>query len=180
MTTTTDHTVINPEVLRRTMSHFATGVTVITGNGDQPAGFACQSFASVSLEPPLVLFCADHRGRAWPVIREAGHFTVNVLGEDQLDACRAFGSRKGTKFQGVEWSLSAWRSPVLAGNVATIHADVETVYPAGDHDVVIGRVVGLEIGAPRQPLLFYRGSFGIDDPTPAMAPVTWGWRDHWW
>ena len=69
--------------MRAAMGSFATGVTVVTGlDGEEPVGFACQSFASVSLEPPLVLFCADHRGRTWPRIRERGRFTVNVLGEN--------------------------------------------------------------------------------------------------
>ena len=169
------------DLMRRTLSHFATGVTVITGTGDDgPVGFACQSFASVSLDPPLVMFCADHRGRTWPVIREAGHFAVNVLGEHQLTVCQAFGSRHGTKFDAVEWTLSAWGAPVLADCIATIHAHIETVHTAGDHDVVIGRVVGLEVGDGREPLLFYRGTFGIGGPALSLAPVAWGWRDHWW
>src|SRR3546814_8349050 len=83
--------------MRRAMGIFASGVTVVTGlDDDGPVGFACQSFASVSLDPPLVLFCADHGGRSWPRIRATGRFSVNVLGEDQDELCGRFRSEEHT------------------------------------------------------------------------------------
>jgi 3-hydroxy-9,10-secoandrosta-1,3,5(10)-triene-9,17-dione monooxygenase reductase component len=84
------------------MALWPTGVTVVTGYDDGPVGFACQSFASVSLEPPLVLFCADHRGRAWPGIRRSGRFTVNVLGEEQDELCQRFGVSRMTLRRAVD------------------------------------------------------------------------------
>ena len=100
-----------PERMRHALGHFATGVTVVTGltaEGD-PVGFACQSFASVSLDPPLVLFCADHRGRSWPRMREAGRFTVNVLGHAQRDLIERFGSSTGRRFDGLQRGAGARR-----------------------------------------------------------------------
>src|SRR5690606_31488722 len=91
-----------PAEFRKAMAEFATGVTLVTAvDAGEPVGFACQSFASVSLEPPLILFCADKRGRSWPRIRSAGYFCVNVLAEEQRDLCERFGSRHGAKFHGL-------------------------------------------------------------------------------
>uniref|UniRef100_A0AAU3H7U2 Flavin reductase family protein n=1 Tax=Streptomyces sp. NBC_01401 TaxID=2903854 RepID=A0AAU3H7U2_9ACTN len=168
-----------PQRMRGVMGGFASGVTVVTGmsrEGD-PVGFACQSFASVSLEPALVLFCADHRGRAWPRIRESGRFAVNILAEEQTDLCGRFGSGKGRKYEGLDWEVSRWGTPSLPGVLTRVHADVYEVHGAGDHDVVVGRVVALETVADRRPMLFFRGGFGIG--SPAVAPDPWGWGDHW-
>lgn len=170
-----------PREMRNAMGSFATGVTVVTGYGDsEPVGFACQSFASVSLEPPLVLFCADHRGRAWPQIRKAGRFTVNVLGEDQRELCDRFGSSRGEKYDGLDWAMSAWGTPSLPGVLMRVHAEVHTVHTEGDHDVVVGRVLELETSEGEdRPMLFYRGRFGIEDMHAQIAPTLWGWGDHW-
>lgn len=170
-----------PQEMRAAMGAFATGVTVITGMDESgPAGFACQSFASVSLEPPLVLFCADHRGRTWPRIRAAGRFCVNVLAEDQTDLCTRFGSSTGEKFQGLRWEPSRWGTPVLPGVLMRAHAEVVQVHVAGDHDVVIGRVLELERPREGRPLIFFQGRFGIADTPPAPpAPGLWDLYDGW-
>ncbi|MYY02889.1 MULTISPECIES: flavin reductase family protein [unclassified Streptomyces] len=171
-----------PPRMRRTMGSFASGVTVVTGLGRDgvPAGFACQSFASVSLEPALVLFCADHRGRAWPRIREAGRFAVNILAEGQTDLCGRFGSSKGRKYEGLDWEVSRWGTPSLPGVLTRVHADVYDVHGAGDHDVVLGRVLALEtLSEEGRPMLFFRGGFGIGDPAAPAPPGPWGWGDLW-
>ncbi|WP_306316930.1 flavin reductase family protein [Streptomyces sp. CC224E] len=172
--------------MRRAMGVFATGVTVVTGLDPQgdPVGFACQSFASVSLDPPLVLFCADHRGRAWPRIRDTGRFCVNVLAEEQSGLCERFGSSRGAKFEGLGWDLSRWGTPALRGVLMRAHAEVVDVRATGDHDVVIGRVLGLETEDGRRPMLFFRGHFGVEaeapaHPNPPAGPFTWGMGDLW-
>ncbi|MER7078004.1 flavin reductase family protein [Saccharopolyspora kobensis] len=163
-----------PLEMRRAMGSFASGVTVVTGCDDgEPVGFACQSFASVSLDPPLVLFCADHRGRAWPRIRKAGGFCVNVLAEQQSDLCDRFGSSRGAKFAGLSWQLSRWGSPVLPGVLARVHARVHEVHAAGDHDVVIGEVLELETPTQDRPMVFFRGGFGIEPEL--VLPDAWDW-----
>ena len=168
-----------PTELRRAMGTFASGVTVVTGmDGDEAVGFACQSFASVSLDPPLVLFCADHRGKAWPRIRTSGRFTVNVLAEEQQDVCGRFGSARGAKYDGLDWDLSHWGTPALRDVLLRVHCEVHDVHVAGDHDVVIGRVLQVENGDESRPMIFFRGRFGVD-PEPAFAPPDWGWGDRW-
>ncbi|WP_346092324.1 flavin reductase family protein [Streptomyces olivaceiscleroticus] len=156
----------------RALGAFATGVTVVTGlDAAEPVGFTCQSFASVSLAPPLVLFCADHRGRSWPRIRAAGRFAVNVLAEDQAELSVRFGSRTGRKYEGLCWELSRWGTPSLPGALLRVHAEIADVYGAGDHDVVIGRVLALEPGREARPLLYLRGQFVRTAAPP--APPNW-------
>ena len=170
-----------PAEFRRAMGLFASGVTVITGFDDgEPVCFTCQAFASVSLQPPLILFCADHRGRSWPRIRRSGRFCVHVLGEDQVDLCDRFGSRRGKKYDGIEWRLSRWGTPVLDDVLLRIHAEVVDVHVAGDHDVVIGRVVQFEHGREQRPMLFYRGRIGVEQRQPSITDLSrWGWSDGW-
>lgn len=171
-----------PDELRRAMGAFASGVTVVTGlESDEPIGFACQSFASVSLDPPLILFCADHRGRAWPRIRTAGRFTVNVLAEEQQDLCARFGSSRGVKFDGLDWDVSRWGTPALRDVLLRVHAEVYDVHVAGDHDVVLGRVLEVELLEQEPPMIFYRGGFGVqsESTTALDEPALWGWGDHW-
>ncbi|MFZ3566749.1 flavin reductase family protein [Streptomyces sp. BH097] len=183
---TLDSAAPTPTGMRRAMGAFATGVTVVTGldtEGD-PVGFACQSFASVSLDPPLILFCADHRGRAWPRIRDTGRFCVNVLAEEQAGLCERFGSSRGAKYEGLGWDLSPWDTPSLRGVLMRVHAEVHDVHAAGDHDVVIGRVLGLEAESEQRPMLFFRGRFGVDTapaalPTAPAGLFTWGEGDLW-
>jgi len=158
---TLDH-VVEPAEMRRVLGQFATGVTIVTGSdAEGPVGFACQSFTSVSLDPPLVLFCPAHTSTSWPRIRSGGVFSVNVLADDQLEVCRAFATSGGDKFDGVAWHETAW-GPALDDVLATVHCDIEAVHPAGDHDVVIGRVRRLVTHRESAPLLFFRGQFGVE------------------
>ena len=160
--TVTDHSIdpaVDPAEMRRVLGHFASGVTVVTGfEGDEPVGFACQSFTSVSLDPPLVLFCPAHTSSTWPKIRAAGSFSVNVLAADQMELCLTFAKSGEDKFAGLSWTRTPW-GPSLDGVLATVHCDVEQVHVAGDHDVVIGRVRELVTHREEGPLLFFKGAF---------------------
>ena len=157
--------------MRSVLGHFATGVTVVTGVGPtgDPVGFACQSFASVSLDPPLVLFCAAHTGRSWPLMRDTGVFCVNVLRHEQTELIERFGSSSGRRFDGLDWEPSTLGAPSLPDVLMRVHATIEEVHAAGDHDVVIGRVQGLEDGAPGRPMLFYRGRFTVTERRTSSA-----------
>jgi 3-hydroxy-9,10-secoandrosta-1,3,5(10)-triene-9,17-dione monooxygenase reductase component len=158
--TVVDH-VVEASEMRRVLGHFASGVTIVTGQDeDGPVGFACQSFTSVSLDPPLVLFCPAHTSSTWPRIRRAGAFTVNMLAEDQTDLCMRFATSGADKFAGLDWQETPW-GPALDGVLATVHCDIEQVHPAGDHDVVIGRVRALDARRDVGPLIFFRGQFGL-------------------
>lgn len=171
-----------PLEMRRALGMFASGVTVVAGIDEgEPVGFVCQSFASVSLDPPLVLFCADHRGRAWPRIRRAGRFSVSVLREDQGEVCARFGSSRGLKFEGLDWHESPSGTPVIQDVLMRVHCVVEDVHVAGDHDVVIGRVVALDAPeAEERPMVFFRGGFGIERVEANLSTAgVWARGDHW-
>jgi 3-hydroxy-9,10-secoandrosta-1,3,5(10)-triene-9,17-dione monooxygenase reductase component len=166
-----------PGRFRQVLGHFCTGVTVITAcDEDGPAGFACQSFAAVSLVPPLVLFCPSRLSATWPRIARAGHFCANVLAADQRGLARAFGTSAaaGThgadKFAGVSWSPSPAGAPVLEGALTWVAAAVEAVHEAGDHFVVIGRVTALGECDTARPLLFYRGRYAATAAQSAAGP----------
>jgi len=149
---------------RQVLGHFPTGVTVVTAMAEdgRPAGLAVGSFCSVSLEPPLVLFCPANNSSTFPAIRAAGVFCVNVLAENQEDVCRVFASKESDKFASIGWKASSRTgSPMINDALAYIDCEVDHVDEAGDHSIVVGRVVDLEIGdEPAGPLLFYRGGYG--------------------
>jgi 3-hydroxy-9,10-secoandrosta-1,3,5(10)-triene-9,17-dione monooxygenase reductase component len=172
-----------PGRFRQVLGHFCTGVTVITTlDAGRPAGFACQSFAAVSLEPPLVLFCPSKASATWPRIARSGHFCANVLAAGQRDLARVFGTAGADKFAGVPWSPSPSGAPVLAGVLTWVGCAVEAVHDAGDHYVVLGRVTGLGDCAPGQPLLFYRGRYGVTAPDadgpPEVVDTLLAWPRH--
>jgi flavin reductase (DIM6/NTAB) family NADH-FMN oxidoreductase RutF len=159
---TVEH-VASPQEMRRVLGSFATGVTVVTGTAaGLPVGFACQSFASVSLEPPLVLFCPAHTSRSWPLIRESGSFCVNVLADDQEDLCARFATTGADKFADLAWHQTPW-GPSLDGVLSTVMCDIQDVHLAGDHDIVVGHVRELVLHRDdAAPLVFYRGTFGLE------------------
>ncbi|MGW2647022.1 flavin reductase family protein [Streptomyces sp. NPDC001393] len=155
---------VEPGEFRRVLGNFASGVTVITappaGGEHAPAGFACQSFASLSLEPPLVCFMVGRTSATWPRIARAGVFCVNVLSAGQDELCRAFAVSGADKFAGVPYDAApASGSPRLAGAAAWIDCTVHAVHTGGDHLIVVGRVAALGTVEPGDPLLFHRGRF---------------------
>jgi 3-hydroxy-9,10-secoandrosta-1,3,5(10)-triene-9,17-dione monooxygenase reductase component len=153
---------------RDVLGRFASGVTVVTGiSNDEPVGMTCQSFSSVSLEPPLVLFIPAKTSRAWPQIQRSGKFCVNFLAADQAELSNTMASRGIDKFADVKWTPSPTTgAPLLEGAVAHVDCSIHVVHEAGDHYVVIGRVLDLvaDGDAPTDPLLFYRGEYRTTDP----------------
>jgi 3-hydroxy-9,10-secoandrosta-1,3,5(10)-triene-9,17-dione monooxygenase reductase component len=171
----------DPQHFRQVLGHFATGVTVITGMHEgEPAGFACQAFAALSLDPPLVLFCPGKTSGTWPRIARIGELGVNLLTAQQRDLARKFGVTAADKFDGVRWTPARNGAPILDGVLAWASCSVETVHEAGDHFIVIARVTevgdGRPAGAgpgettPGDPLLFYRGRFTLSATTDADTP----------
>ena len=145
---------------REVLGHFASGVTVVTAmEGEVPVGFTCQSFTSLSLDPPLVGLAPAKASTSWPRIAEAGAFAVNILESRQEDLCREFAVSGGDKFTGVAWELGEAGTPILDGVLAWVECRLEFVHDAGDHELVIGRLLHMGIGGG-EPLVFYRGGFG--------------------
>ena len=172
---------VDPAEFRRVLGTFATGLTVVTApaaGGEEasagagvpagPAGFACQSFCSLSLDPPLIAFMVARTSATWPRIARAGVFCVNVLGAHQGDLCRAFAVSGSDKFAGVAHDPAPVSgSPRLAGTVAWIDCAIHAVHTGGDHLIVVGRVDALGTSDDENgdaPLLFHRGRFGRFTP----------------
>lgn len=163
---------IDGATFRKVLGHYPTGVCVVTACGDdgRPHGLAVGSFTSVSLDPPLVAFFPDKKSGSWPHIAAAGRFCVNVLGSDQEAVCRRFAAKGGDKFDGVSHRLSKGGSPILDDVVAWIDCALHAVHEAGDHFIVLGEVIELEIERGDRPLLFFRGRYG------AFVPLEEGTR----
>ena len=146
---------VDPVAFRRALRRFATGVTVLTVDHDgELHGMTASSFASVSLDPPLVLVCLDKASRTRALILEKGTFAVNVLADDQEQVSRSF-SRRGTKpFDELEHRPGHFGDPLLGGAIAWLECRLDQMVEAGDHDIFVGEVLGSEDndGAP---LLYY-------------------------
>lgn len=145
------------------MGRYASGITVIGGIvADEPAGFTCQSFYSVSSAPALVSFCVMNTSTSWPRIRPVGRFSVNVLAEGQEQVSNDFALSGGPKWAAVDWSLSPAGNPLVAGSLMWLDCDVFAEHEAGDHHIVIGKVKTMspadwhESGTP---LLYYKGAY---------------------
>ena len=145
---------------REVLGHFATGITIVTANEEgMPVGFSCQSFAALSLDPPMVLLAPAKSSTSWPRIAQAGAFCVNILGEHQEAVCRAFAVSGGDKFDGVDWTPGVTGAPILTGSLAHVECTLEAIYEGGDHELVTGLVVSMG-SSDGTPLLFYRSGFG--------------------
>jgi 3-hydroxy-9,10-secoandrosta-1,3,5(10)-triene-9,17-dione monooxygenase reductase component len=156
-----DPSPLDPLALRRAFGHFPTGVTVVTAAPHgEPVGMTVGSFFSVSLDPPLVGICADKSSTTWPRIAPANCFAVNLLAEDQAAVSSHFAGRDENKFEGVNWRPSGTGSPLLDEVIGWVDCVTEQTVESGDHWIVIGRVVGIEIERQADPLVFFRGGYG--------------------
>jgi flavin reductase (DIM6/NTAB) family NADH-FMN oxidoreductase RutF len=129
------------------------------GPDGNPYGVTCNSFASVSLNPPLVLWSLGMFSQGLTIFQNASHFTVNVLGVSQQELAMQFAKSSGEKFNGVEWTPGLGNAPVLAGSVATFQCRAANRYYGGDHVIFLGAVEAYAYNK-QEPLLFARGGFG--------------------
>jgi flavin reductase (DIM6/NTAB) family NADH-FMN oxidoreductase RutF len=135
-------------------------VTIVTSfEGGEPVGFTCQSFTSLSLEPPLVALAPGKSSTSWPRIAAAGFFCVNVLGDHQREVCDRFAVSGGNKFTDISWHRATSGAPIIEGVLAWIECELLLVHDAGDHELVLGKVLDLGTN-PGGPLLFYLGGYG--------------------
>ncbi len=159
---------LTPEEFRRALGHFATGVSVVTveqtpapGEG-RVRGMTANSFASVSLDPLLILICVDRKAKILPLLRERRPFGVSILSSEQQALSRYFAtgeqSLSAEARHGIRYRWTASGIPLLEESIAQIACHVEAIHPAGDHTVFIGRVESAEIHRG-DPLLFFRGKY---------------------
>ncbi|CAM3228693.1 flavin reductase family protein [Nocardioides dubius] len=148
---------IDPAQLRQVMSAYPTGITVITAAGpDGPVGMTANSFTSVSLDPPLVLFCAALTSSTWPSIRDAEHFTVNLMSARGRETAQRFATSGIDRYAGVAHHAGVTGSPILSDADSHLECVLESTHVLGDHAVAIGRVVGVGERGTDSPLIFHR------------------------
>lgn len=155
----------DPAQFRRACARFATGITVSTALAADgtPHGFTANSFTSVSMEPPLVLICVDHRANVLRHFEQAAHFGVNILAEDQEALSVRFAERGLDRFNGIDWHPGATGVPLLGGALARFECATRQSIPAGDHLIILGEVLHAEWenGAP---LLYYASAYHTAQP----------------
>ena len=146
--------------LRQALGCFVTGVTVVTACGADglPHGFTASSFTSVSLSPPLVLVCVGHATESFEVYRECSEFAVNVLGDSQRALSDRFAMEHPDRFAGVRWRRGSCGVPILEGCIASLECAAWRRVEAGDHMILIGRVLEFE-HSPDRPLAYWRGGY---------------------
>jgi flavin reductase (DIM6/NTAB) family NADH-FMN oxidoreductase RutF/pimeloyl-ACP methyl ester carboxylesterase len=151
-----------PRILRDALGCFATGVTIVTtldANG-APLGLTANSFTSVSLDPPLILFSLLKKSANLNTFTQAGRFAVNVLQIGQQPAAGRFAQRDGDRFAAIDWSVrEAGGSPLLAGSLASFDCRTYAMHDGGDHLIFIGEVIYASFEPRRDPLLYFRGKF---------------------
>src|SRR3982074_2750909 len=156
-----DRSVIDPRDFGNALASCATGVTIITAAAadGKPYGLTCNSFASVSLNPPLVLWSLGMFSQGLSIFQNASHFAVNVLGASQQALASKFAKSSEDKFDGVEWTPGLGHAPLLADSVANFKCGAASRYYGGDHVIFLGAVEAYSYNR-REPLLFARGGYG--------------------
>lgn len=154
---------IDPATLRRVMGQFATGVTVITvQKGEVMHGMTANTFTSLSLDPPLVLFCVGKEARMMRLLDDADGFAINILAADQEELSRHFAGREKDEASQIDLLRRGPVAPLVPGSLGALSCSIEALYEGGDHWIVVGRVVALHETAKlpsKQPLVFYKSRY---------------------
>ncbi|MBC2874196.1 MULTISPECIES: flavin reductase family protein [Streptomyces] len=154
-----------PELLRSVFRRHAAGVAVITAQGDRPVGFTATSLTSVAAEPPIVSFGVGTGSSSWPVLAEAEHVGVHILGEHQRELAAVFARSGADRFAApTRWRAGPEEVPLLEGVLAWLVCRVVARVPAGDHCLVLAEAVTGEAAGTGRPLLYHQGRFnGLRD-----------------
>jgi len=152
---------VDPATFRSILGYLPTGIVIVAANAPEgPVGMSCNSFTSVSLSPPLVSVCAAESSTTWPSIRRTGEFCVSILASHHAHTCRTFAQRGVDRFAEGRWHERA-RGPGLYDAAAWIDCEIEAEHEAGDHWIVVARVVEMQAhDFEARPLVFYRGRYG--------------------
>lgn len=151
---------IDPAAFRDALGCFATGVTVMTTRSEdgEPTGLTVNSFNSVSLDPPLVIWSLKLNAKCLPAFRSRRAFAVNILSSGQKDICLSFATSNSDKFAGVEWTPGLFGVPLIHGAFVQLVCSTVSRFPGGDHEIYLGRVLQIN-KFDKGPLVYYRGGF---------------------
>lgn len=162
---------IDRRAFRQCLGQFATGVTVMTTEtGGQRVGVTANSFSSVSLDPPLILWSISKASRSFQAFAVARHFAVNILGQYQIRLSQIFSSSEADKFAEVDWSTGRHGSPVLDGANALLECEREAMYEGGDHLIIVGQVLRFAT-FEGEPLIFAQGRYGVAESHPSLRSL---------
>ena len=149
----------DPRAFRDALGRFATGVTVVTcDTSDGPMGITANSFASVSLDPPLVLWSPAKSSSRYPFFMAAKHFAIHVMGEDQASVSSGF-ARSGAAFDALDWTRSDKGVPLINGCLSRFECETTACHDGGDHSIIVARVAQVTT-RPGEPLMFFSGQYG--------------------
>ncbi|MGE5517879.1 MAG: flavin reductase family protein [Bacteroidota bacterium] len=163
---------VDQRSFRKALGCFATGVTVVTTlhpDSKAPAGVTVSAFSSLSLEPPLVLFCLGTKTSSIESFKTNGHFAINVLSETQRDLSIRFASRSEDKWAGMKWDAGVSGVPVLNGCLATLECKLVNTIEGGDHLIFVGEVENLIYQEGGSPLVYFRGAYMDYAPSTPVA-----------
>ncbi len=151
--------------LRNALGTFATGVAVITTtyNNSDPVGITVNSFTSVSLDPPLVLWCLDNDADSYDIFVNCSNFAVHVLHQDQEQISQIFSTKNSSKFASLDWETGEFGSPILKDCASCFQCETETTYAGGDHIILLGRVKALVTHENKLPLIYHGGNYNALD-----------------
>lgn len=152
---------VDARLFRKAMATFPTGVTIVTTIDRQgvPAGLTVNTFSSLSLDPPMVLFCLDRAAGSRTALEEAGGFAVNILSEEQAALSQRFATRRDDRWQGIDWHKGPTGWPVFAESCAVIECQTADIWPGGDHLIFTGLIKHLVLHETRKPLLYHEGDY---------------------
>ncbi|EJN10621.1 conserved protein of DIM6/NTAB family [Bradyrhizobium sp. YR681] len=169
---------VEMEGFRRSLAEFATGVTVIsTSTGGERFGLTSNSFTSVSLDPPLVLWSIRRESKSFAAFAACSHFAVNVLAEDQIELSQRFARSGPDKFGDLDCDAGEGAAPLLAGVAASFECVCRQTLDGGDHLILIGEVVRYH-RHDRRPLLFVKGGYAVSAEHPDMRAFAGGSADR--
>jgi 3-hydroxy-9,10-secoandrosta-1,3,5(10)-triene-9,17-dione monooxygenase reductase component len=153
---------VDEATFRRALGRFVTGVTVMTARAadGRLAGMTVNSFNTLSLDPPLVLWSIALKSPSFPVFHDAGRYAVNILAQDQQALARQFSHAALDKFAGVEIHGGLGGVPLISGAAAHLECELAARHPGGDHEILVGRVVRARAEDGLAPLAYCRGQFG--------------------
>lgn len=159
----------DPRAFRAALGCFATGITVITAQAlGQRVGVTANSFNSLSLTPPLILWSLLKTSSSYPVFEAASHFAVNILAHDQIDLSNHFARSSDDKFSGIDVTEGSGGCLLLPDTCASIQCVRENILDGGDHWILIGRVTAFQ-ASDSAPLLYHRGRYSLAQPHPQVA-----------
>jgi flavin reductase (DIM6/NTAB) family NADH-FMN oxidoreductase RutF len=152
---------VSTEQFKAGLASFGASVTVVTtlDPDGKAAGLTVTAFSALSKNPPLCLVCIGHEADAYPSLRTASSYAVNVLCKDQMELAMQFATHGRDKFAGVDYRPGAITGcPILSGTVSALECKIVSRFPSGDHDILVGSIESVEVH-DGEPLVYFRGAF---------------------